>query len=252
MRAGADRHQRVSASVVMIESSGKPFAFVDRQIELELVAGARRRIWPDGVLDQRTAVAEVDPAFPSRQDTRGAVEKPRKLGERDRSLVIEAAGRMTFMQELCDRRDCLRMRGRELAQIDFLSGPAGPHRRQRRHDTRIWINPAQRVGVPAFRAARVEQKIVKVPKNEVVVTLGRSEAAVASGVDLEKDLAIHQQGEKLDPRKTVLPTEPFDLLRCRQYGDGGRDLRIANFEQRAGARRFQHHLVAAPPHVREP
>ena len=80
-------------------------------------------------------------------------------------------------------------------------------------DTRIWINSAQRVGVSAFRAARVEQKIVKVPKNEVVVTLGRSETTAASGVDLEKDLAIHQQGEKLDPRKTVLPTEPFDLLR---------------------------------------
>ena len=106
--------------------------------------------------------------------------------------------------------------------------------------------------MPAFRAARVEQKIVKVPENEVVVALGRSEAAVAGGVDLEKDLAIHQQGEKLDPGKTVLPTEPFDLLRCRQYGDGGRNLRIANLEQRAGARRFQHHLVAAPPHVREP
>ena len=111
------------------------------------------------------------------------------------------------------------MRGRELAQIDLLSGPAGPHRRQRRNDARIRINSAQRVGVPAFRAARVEQKIVKVPKNEVVVTLGRSEATVAGGVDLEKDLAIHQQGEKLDPRKTVLPAELFDLLRRRQHGD---------------------------------
>ena len=53
--------------------------------------------------------------------------------------------------------------------------------------------------MPAFRAARVEQKIVKVPKNEVVVALGLSQAA-ASSVDLEKDLAIHQQSEKLDPR----------------------------------------------------
>jgi hypothetical protein len=59
----------------------------------------------------------------------------------------------------------------------------------------------------------VEQKIVKVPKDEIVVTLGRSEATLASGVDLEKDLAIHQQGEKLDPRKAVLPAELFDLLR---------------------------------------
>ena len=106
--------------------------------------------------------------------------------------------------------------------------------------------------MPAFRAARVKKKIVKVPKNEVVVTLGRSEATVASSLDLEKDLAINQQGEKLNPRKTVLPTELFDLLRCRQYGQGGRNLRIANFEQRAGARQFQNHLVAAPSHVREP
>src|ERR1700686_3138730 len=104
----------------------------------------------------------------------------------------------------------------------------------------------------AFRAARVEQKIVKVPKNQVVVTLGRPEVTVASDVDLEKDLAIHQQGEKLDPRKTILPTELFDLLGRRQYGDGARNLRIANFEQCAGARRFQDHLVAAPSHVREP
>ncbi len=114
------------------------------------------------------------------------------------------------------------------------------------------INSAQRIGVSAFRAARVEQKIVKVPKNEVVVALRRSQATVAGGVDLEEDLAIHQQGEKLEPRKTVLPAEPFDLLGCRQHGDGGRNLRIANPEQRAGARRFQHHLVAAPSHVGEP
>ena len=38
------------------------------------------------------------------------------------------------------------------------------------------IEPAQRVGVPAFRAARVEQKIVKIPENEIVVALGRSQA----------------------------------------------------------------------------
>src|SRR3974390_2746730 len=158
---------------------------------------------------------------------------------------------MTFMEELYHRRDCFRMRGGELAQIDLLSWPAGSHRRERRHYTRIRINATQRVGVTAFCAARVEQKIVEVPKNEVVVTLGQSEALVASGLDLEKDLAIHQQREKLEPGKTVLPMEPFNLLRRRQCGDRSRDLRIANSEQCAGARRFQHHLVAAPPHVRK-
>ena len=106
--------------------------------------------------------------------------------------------------------------------------------------------------MPAFRAARVEQKIVKVPKNKVVVTLGRSKPTFTGNVDLENDLAIEEQGEKLDFWKTILPTQLFDLLRRGQHGQGGRNLRIANSEQRAGARRFQHHLVATPPHVREP
>src|ERR1700730_3752208 len=180
MRGNANRYQRVSVGVVMIETSGKPFAFVDRQIELELVACARRRIRPDGV----AVVVEVELVVRSRQDARGAVEKPRKLSDRNRSLAIKGAHRMTFPQELCDRRDCLGMRGREPAQIDFLSGPAGPHGRQWRNDAGIRINSAQGVGVPAFRAARVEQKIVKVPKNEVVVALGRSKATFAGNVDL--------------------------------------------------------------------
>ena len=106
--------------------------------------------------------------------------------------------------------------------------------------------------MPALGAARVEQKIVKVPKNEVIVALGRSEAIVAGSAGLEKDLAVDEQGEKLDPRKTGLPAELSDLLRCRQHSQGGRDLRIANFEQRAGARRFQNHVVGAPSHVGEP
>ncbi len=65
-------------------------------------------------------------------------------------------------------------------------------------------------------------------------------------------MAIQQQSEQLDPRKVALPPELFDFLRCSQQGDGGRDLRIADFEQRAGARRFQHHLVAAPSQICEP
>jgi hypothetical protein len=45
--------------------------------------------------------------------------------------------------------------------------------------------------MPTFRAARMEQKIMEVPKNEVDVTLGLSEPAVATSADFEKDLAIH-------------------------------------------------------------
>ena len=111
------------------------------------------------------------------------------------------------------------------------------------------IKPAQRVGLPAFRAVGMEQKIVKVPENEVVVAFRRPKAVAAGRVDFEKNLAVHQQGKKLKPRKAVLPPQPADFLRCRQRGDGGRDVRIAKFEQRAGAWRFQHHLIATSPQV---
>ena len=97
----------------------------------------------------------------------------------------------------------------------------------------------------------MEKKIVKVPKNEIVVALGRSEAYCRCGARLEKDFAINQQGKKLNPGKMV-GAQPSDLLWCRQYGQGSCNLRIADFEQRAGPRRFQDDLVATPSHVSEP
>src|ERR1700722_8560521 len=145
----------------MIESARQSFAVGDRQIELELVSATARRIGPGRIRHLRTAATKVEPAFPFGLDARGAVEKPRKLGERDRLPVVEFAGRMTFMQQLCDRRNDFRRRCRKLAQVDFLSGPAGPHRGWRRYDAGVWIKSAQRVGLPAFRAVGVEQKIVK-------------------------------------------------------------------------------------------
>ena len=69
---------------------------------------------------------------------------------------------------------------------------------------------------------------MKVPKNEAVVTLSQSKPTFASS-DLEKDLAIEQQGEKLDPWKTFLPTQLFDLLRGGEHGDGGRNLSDRKF-----------------------
>ena len=114
------------------------------------------------------------------------------------------------------------------------------------------IGSAERIGVPTFRAARVEEKIMKVPNNEAVVTLGHSKPAFAGAGGLEKDLAIEKEGKKLDPWKTLLPTQLFDLPRGREHGDGGRNLRIANLEQRPGARRFQDHFGAAPSQVGEP
>ncbi len=61
-----------------------------------------------------------------------------------------------------------------------------------------------------FRAARVEQKIMKVPKHEVVIALVLSEYAVAITLNLEQDLTIHQNGKELDACKTSLAAEPFD------------------------------------------
>src|SRR5262249_62236312 len=132
-----------SSGVGMIESSCEPFACVDGKIELELVAAAAGRIGAHSVRDLRAAIAEVDPATESRLDARGAVEKARKLGERDRSLVIEGARRMTCAQELRSWRDGLLFCGRGLAQIHPLSGPARPHRRRRRHGARIRIYSAR-------------------------------------------------------------------------------------------------------------
>src|SRR6266436_8985679 len=106
----------------MIESSCQPFACIDSQIELELIAAAPRRIRPRRVGYYRAAV--VGAAAKCRLHTRAAVEKPRKLRERDRPPVIEAARRVTRAQELGRWQDCLRLRGRELAQMGPLSGPA--------------------------------------------------------------------------------------------------------------------------------
>src|ERR1700722_7666735 len=93
---------------------------------------------------------------------------------------------------------------------------------------------------------------MKVPKCEAVVALGQSKPTFSGSANLEKDLAIEEQGEKLDPGKNLLPTQVFDLLRGGEHGDGGRNLRITNSEQCAGARRFQHHVGAAPSYIREP
>jgi hypothetical protein len=106
--------------------------------------------------------------------------------------------------------------------------------------------------VQTLGAARVEEKIMKVPESEFLVTLGQAKLTSVSTADLEKDLAIEEQREKLDPGETLVPTPLFDLLRGGKHGDGCRNLRIANPEQRARTRRFQHHLVAAPSHIREP
>src|SRR5690349_9890859 len=104
------------------------------------------------------------PAFPL--DARDDVENARKLGKRDRPVLIEATDRMTFTQEFGDRQDLLRIPLGELAQRDLPSAPPGPHRRQRRNCAGMRINSTGRIGVPTLRAACVKQQIVKVPESE--------------------------------------------------------------------------------------
>ena len=156
------------------------------------------------------------------------IEESRKLGQRDRPPVIEAAGRMSLPQQLCDARERRRMRN--LAQIDFLSGPAWPHRRRRRYRARIGINSAERIGVPAFAAARVEQEIVKIPEHELIVALGPPWSPSTRRVDLEQHLAVQQQADEREPGKAVLPSQLFEGSRHRQCGQSGGDCRVANPE----------------------
>ena len=67
------------------------------------------------------------------------------------------------------------------------------------------INSAHRVGVPAFRAARVEQKIVKIPKNEIVIALGRSKG-LAGRVALE--IIERQPQQPAEQMQVELGVEP--------------------------------------------
>src|SRR5260221_4252957 len=92
----ADRHQCVSASIVMIKSACKPLTIGDSEIELKLVSASGRWIRPCGVGDDRTTAVEIELAFPLRQNARGSIEKSRELGERDRFPVIEVARRVTL------------------------------------------------------------------------------------------------------------------------------------------------------------
>jgi hypothetical protein len=78
--------------VIMIEPPRQSFAFIDDKIKLKLVGGPSRGIRSRRVFALRAVFAEFFKlAAPSRLDTRGAIEELRKLGERDRSLVVEVA-----------------------------------------------------------------------------------------------------------------------------------------------------------------
>src|SRR5215831_4341286 len=97
---------------------------------------------------------------------------------------------------------------------------------------------------------------MKIPHHEVLVALGRPEALVAGCSDLEQDLAVEQQRNQLVSKsaaeKAILPPQLADLVRRRQRGERGRYPGIGDTQQRAGARRFQHHVAAAPAQIGEP
>src|SRR6187401_25785 len=92
----------------------KSFTFIDREIELELVTSPSRRIRPGSVHDRCTVLAELKLATYFGQYGRSALEETRQLLERDWSLIIEVARRMTLTQKSSER-DCLRLHSGELA-----------------------------------------------------------------------------------------------------------------------------------------
>ena len=105
--------------------------------------------------------------------------------------------------------------------------------------------------MPAFGRARVEQEIVKVPQHEVVVSFRPAQIARPRGIDAEQDAAVGEQREQRVADAALCPAERLDRLRRDEPRDAGRDLRVANPKQRAGARQFQHEIVGAPPQVGE-
>ena len=49
----------------------------------------------------------------------------------------------------------------------------------------------------------MEQEIVEIPENKVGIAFHRPQIAVVGGIDLEQDLAVHQQGEQLRSRESL-------------------------------------------------
>ena len=198
----------------MIEAARKPFAIGDGQIELELVGAAAGRIGPGGVCRPSGRRRRGRPAFPFRLDPRGAVEKPRKLGERDRMLVVEVARRMTLAQQLCDRREWLATArpktcaDRFSCRASAAAPPAAAVSRRHRDKVRPADWPA---GLRCCGCGTEDRESPRARGCRRPRSARRPSPAAA--LDLEQDLAIQQQGEKLDPGKAVLPPELADLLR---------------------------------------
>ena len=79
--------------------------------------------------------------------------------------------------------------------------------------------PAHGVGMPSFRASRMEQKIVEVPKSQIVTAFDEPGILSTGRIRLQKQLAVRENGENVNPRKPFLLPELPDLLRGREHGD---------------------------------
>ena len=162
-------------------------------------------------------------------------------------LVVEIPCRMPFAQQLRERG--VRFGRSKFAQVDLAAGPGRPHRGQRWNEARIGEGGADRIGLPALRTARVKHQIVEIPEDEIAVAFIHPKAVSVFGVELEQDLAVQQQFEQTQRGGRGPQVELVDFPRLRQRGKGRGDGGVADPEQRACARQFQHHLVAAPAQI---
>lgn len=95
----------------------------------------------------------------------------------------------------------------------------------------------------------MKHEIVEIPENEIAVAFIHPKALAAFRIELEQELAIQQQFEQIEVEGGCVAAKAANRVRPRQRSEGGGNGGIANSKQRAGARRFQHHLVAAPAQI---
>ena len=106
--------------IIMIEASRQALAFIGRQIEFQLIRGARRRIGPESM----AAVVELGACFCDQQDTRGAFKKLRKLGERNRVELSKVRVEMRWRNSFANGESVFTGAAALLRSI-FLPGQLG-------------------------------------------------------------------------------------------------------------------------------
>ena len=79
--------------------------------------------------------------------------------------------------------------------------------------SRMRISTADWIGVAAFGAARVKQEIVEIPERKVRVPFRLPQVTAAAPIDFDENVTVEQKREEIDPPKTDLVPQPFDLTR---------------------------------------